>query len=117
MSFSESEAGTLSGSRMSAWSAGREAMSSAILTPSSTLARSSGVVRKLHLTVGFDSGMGVRRPTLPRDVGLMTTGPNAKPLSGGGVRPWSKNGAAAKWNSTSGAGRPERVVKNPPASG
>ena len=67
----------------------------------------------MHLTVGFDSGMGVRRPTLPRDVGLMTTGPNAKPLSGGGVRPWSKNVAAAKWNSTSGAGRPERVVKNP----
>ena len=81
------------------------------------LARSSSVVRKLQTTVGFDSGIGVRRPTLPRDVGLMITGPKANPLSGGGERPWSKNGAAAKWNSTSGAGRSERVLKKPPASG
>ena len=105
MSFSESESGTLSGSRWIARRAGCEAISSAIRTPSSMLARSSSVVRKLQSTVGFESAIGVRRPTLPRDVGLMTTGPNAKPLSGGGVSPSSKNGAAAKWNSTSGARR------------
>ena len=77
MSSSESEAGTLSGSRSIALSAGCEAISSAIRTPASMLARSSSVVRKLQSTVGFESGIGVRRPTLPRDVGLMITGPNA----------------------------------------
>ena len=117
MSFSESESGTLSGSRWIVRSAGCEAISSAMRTPATTLARSSSVVRKLQSTVGFESGIGVRRPTFPREVGLMTTGPNAKPLSGGGVRPSSKNGAAAKWNSTSGASRPDRVRKKPPASG
>ena len=77
MSFSESEAGTLSGSRASASSGGWPAISSAIRTPASTLARSSSVVRKLQSTVGFESAIGVRRPTLPREVGLMITGPNA----------------------------------------
>jgi hypothetical protein len=66
---------------------------------------------------GFEPGIGVRRPTLPREVGLMITGPKAYPLSGGGVRPSSKKGEAAKWNSMSGAGTSGLERKNPPASG
>ena len=43
-------------------------------TPATTLARSSSVVRKLQSTVGFESGIGVRRPTLPREVGFVIVG-------------------------------------------
>ena len=41
------------------------------------LARSSSVVRKLQSTRGFESAIGVRSITLPRDVGLTITGPKA----------------------------------------
>ena len=85
MSSSESEAGTLSGSRSSAFSDGCDAISSAIRTPSSMLARSSSVVRKFVRTVGFESGIGVRSPTLPRDVGLMITGPERIAVVGRGT--------------------------------
>ncbi len=117
MSASEAEAGALSGSRSIALSAGWAAISSAIRTPASMLARSSSVVRKLQSTRGFESVIGVRSITLPRDVGFTITGPKAYPLSGGGVSPSSKNGAAAKWNSTSCASSSGRVRKKPPASG
>ncbi len=46
-------------------------------TPASMLARSSSVVRKLQSTLGFESAIGVRSMTFPRDVGLTITGPKA----------------------------------------
>ena len=67
MSSSESEAGTLNGSRTIASSAGCAAISSAIRTPAIMLARSSSVVRKLQSTRGFESGIGARSITFPRD--------------------------------------------------
>ena len=77
MSASESEAGTLNGSRSTAFSAGCDAISSAIRTPRACSRGPPPSVRKLRSTGGFESGIGVRRPTLPRDVGLIITGPNA----------------------------------------
>ncbi len=77
MSASESEAGALSVSRSIARSAGCEAISSAIRTPASMLARSSSVVRKLQSTRGLESAIGVRSMTLPREAGLTITGPKA----------------------------------------
>ena len=93
------------------------AISSAIRVPASMLARSSSVVRKLHTTTGLESGRGVRRRTLPRLVGLITTGPKQKPESCGAVSPSSKNSDGQKWNCTSGASRPGRVRMNAAPSG
>lgn len=41
------------------------------------LSRSSSVVRKLQSTFGFESGIGVRSVTVPREVGFTITGPKA----------------------------------------
>ena len=60
MSASESESGTLNGPRSTAFSAGCEAMSSAIRTPATSRLRSSSSVRKLQSTSGFESAIGVR---------------------------------------------------------
>src|SRR5690348_13013329 len=79
MSSSESEAGMLKGSRITAASAGCDAISSAIRVPATKLSLSSSVVRKLQTTRGFELAIGVRSITFPRDVGLMITGPNTYP--------------------------------------
>jgi hypothetical protein len=63
----ESDAGTLSGSRAMACERPLRGDLERDPTPARMLARSSSVVRKLHRTVGFESGIGVRRPTLPRE--------------------------------------------------
>src|SRR5262249_58733131 len=75
MSRSESEAGTLSASRSTAFNAGWDAISSAIRTPAIMLCRSSSVVRKLQSTRGLEAAIGARSVTVPRELGFTTTGP------------------------------------------
>ena len=77
MSASESDSGTLYGAFATAFSAGCDAMSSAIRTPAIAARRSSPSVRKLVSTSGLESGIGVRSFTQPRAFGLIRTGPKA----------------------------------------
>ena len=84
--------------------------------PATSEATSSGSASELLRMRGLSAGSAERSVRRPRLFGVISTGPSVIACPSNSSAPCSTKYAGAKWNWTSGAGRPGRVRTNANAS-